>query len=246
MPSDPFSSRTYDPRDLDLPQTAPWASALRRFALRLGFEGTPFAVNGILRWRVWVQRHKLWEYAAMAACLFHRPGERRLRILDFGGAATLPIYFLCSRGCEVECLDIDLRLCEATRRAAERHSWPLRAGSLNIAESPPPKDWEPFDAVISASVLEHVPKAQQGILLMRLASVLRPGGMLILTFDYGEDAPQPGAIRSVEEVASLVAASGLESRGGEPFRDTGKRFPLDRRFPSKLFTFGALFLEKKV
>jgi SAM-dependent methyltransferase len=225
---------------------APWASALRRFALRLGLESTPFAVNGILRRRVWVRRHKLWEYAAMAASLPSGGGERRLRILDFGGAATLPIYFFASRGCHVECLDIDLPLCRATRRAAERHSWPLLASSLNLVESPPPDHWMPFDAVVSASVLEHIPKAQQAMLLARLASLLRPGGVFILTFDFGEQTPQPGAVRSAEEAAELAAASGLACMGGESFRDTGKRFPLDRRYPSNLFTFGALFLEKKV
>jgi SAM-dependent methyltransferase len=245
MPGAPFSCRTYHPGDLRLPQMAPWVKALRRFALRLGLEGTPFAVNGILRRRVWVLRHKLWEYVASVACLAPGAPEsagRPLHILDFGGAATLPIYFLASRGCQVECLDIDPVLCEATRQAAARHSWPLRASTLNLVETPPPADWQPFDGIISASVLEHVPKAQQPMVVARLASLLRPGGTLVLTFDYGADAPQPGAVRSVEEVGALVVASRLDCAGGQSFRDSGERFALDRRYPSKKFTFGALFL----
>jgi len=245
MGAPPFSSRTYDPRDLKLAQMAPWARALRTFAARLGIAGSPFAVNGILRRRVYVHRHKLWEYAASAACLF-AGGEKRLRILDFGGAATLPIYFSASRGCTVACLDIDERLCEASRRAAARHGWALTASSVNLLDSALPGEMSgPFDAVISASVLEHLPKAQQEIAVARLAGLLRPGGAFVLTFDFGADAPQPGAVRSVQEVERLVAASGLAYMGGEPFRDSGARFALDRRYPDRKFTFGAVFLARR-
>jgi SAM-dependent methyltransferase len=241
----PFPSRTYDPRDLALPQVAPWARALRAFGARLALRGTPFAVNGVLRRRWIVRRHKLWEYAASAAFLPLGTNERRLRILDFGGAATLPIYFFAARGSSVECLDIDEALCAATRRAAVRHRWPLAVGSHNLAESPAPPDWVgAFDAVISASVLEHLPKEKQATVVARLAGLLRVGGRMVVSFDFGAHAPQPGAVRSIEEVESLVAASGLEYAGGERFRDAGARFGLDRRHPNRKFTFGVLFLER--
>jgi SAM-dependent methyltransferase len=245
MAASPFPSRTYDPRDLALPQMAHWARSFRSFAARLALRGTPFAVNGVLRRRVFLRRHKLWEYAASAACLF-APGEkRRPRILDFGGAATLPVYLFAGRGCQVECLDIDERLCEATRRAARRHGWPLRVGSHNLVDLPAPRQWTPFDAVISASVLEHLPKERQGLVISRLAGLLRPGGVFVLTFDFGEQAPQPGAVRTVEEVERLAEASGLAWMGDQSFVDTGARFALDRRYPDRKFTFGALFLERK-
>jgi len=245
MAAPPFPSRTYDPRDLASPQMAPWARSLRSFAARLALSGTPFAVNGVLRRRVFVRRHKLWEYAASAACLFAGTEKRRLRILDFGGAATLPVYFFAARGCQLECLDIDERLCEATRRAAHRHGWPLRVGSHNLVDSPAPRQWTPFDAVISASVLEHLPKDRQGVAISRLAGLLRPGGVFVLTFDFGEQAPQPGAVRTVEEVENLVDSSGLAWMGAQSFQDTGARFALDRRYPDCKFTFGALFLERR-
>lgn len=241
----PFTSRTYDPSDLKLPQMAPWARALRAFGVRLGIQGTPFSVNGVLRRRVYVRRHKLWEYAASAACLF-AVGEERLRILDFGGAATLPIYFFAARGCEVACLDIDEQLCEATRHAVARHGWRLRVSPVNLLESPLPTEMSgPFDAVISASVLEHLPKERQADAVARLAALVRPGGAFVLTFDFGADAPQPGAVRTVEEVEHLVAASGLEWMGGQAFRDTQARFVLDRRHLDRKFTFGALFLQQR-
>jgi len=243
MPAAPFASRSYDPRDLERPPLRPWARALRRFAAGLGLRGTPFAVNGILHRRLFVSAHKLWEYAASAACLLDGPPPAGpLRILDFGGAATLPIYFFAARGHQVECLDIDEALCAATRHAAARHGWPLSVSSLNLVEAPPPADWAPFDAVISASVLEHIPKAQQEIAVARLAGLLRPGGVFVLSFDFGADAPQPLAVRSVEEVERLVEVSGLDYLGGGPFCDTGARFALDRRHPHSRFTFGVLFL----
>jgi SAM-dependent methyltransferase len=243
MPAAPFPSRTYDPADLRLPAIRPWAQAMRRFAAGLGLRGTPFAVNGVLHRRVVVSAHKLWEYAVSAACLLGdaTPGTP-LRILDFGGAATLPIYFFAARGHQVECLDIDEKLCEATRLAAARHRWPLRISSLNLVESPPPADWAPFDAVISASVLEHIPKAQQDVAVARLAGLLRPGGVFVLSFDFGADAPQPLAVRGVEEAERLVGSSGLDYLAGGPFRDTGARYALDRRHPQSRFTFGVLFL----
>jgi SAM-dependent methyltransferase len=245
MAATPFPSRTYHPRDLALPQMAPWARSLRAFAARLAVGGTPFAVNGVLRRRVFVRRHKLWEYAASAACLFAGAEKRRLRILDFGGAATLPVYFFAARGCQVECLDIDEKLCEASRRAAKRHGWPLRVGSHNLVDLPAPRQWTPFDAVISASVLEHLPKERQASVVARLAGLLRPGGIFVLTFDFGPEAPQPGAVRTVEEVESLVASSGLSWAGHQPFHDTGARFRLDRRYPDRKFTFGVVFLERR-
>jgi SAM-dependent methyltransferase len=244
MSAPPFPSRTYDPGDLALPQMVPWARTLRAFGARLGLRGTPFAVNGVLRRRFFVRRHKLWEYAASAACLL-AGSERRFHILDFGGAATLPIYFFAGRGCEVACLDTDERLCEATRRAAARHRWALRVSSVNLLKSPLPAEMGgPFDAVISASVLEHLPKEQQAAAVARLAAALRPGGVFALTFDFGADAPQPGAVRSVDEVERLVAASGLQWMGGQAFQDTGARFALDRRYRHRKFTFGMAFLER--
>jgi len=241
----PFPSRTYDPRDLALSHVAPWARALRAFGAKLALKGTPFAVNGVLRRRFFARRHKLWEYAASAACLLSANQGRRLRILDFGGAATLPIYFFAARGCEVECLDVDEALCAATRKAAARHGWPLDASPDNLLETPAPPNWAgAFDAVISASVLEHLPKPQQAVAVARLAALLRPGGVMVISFDFGKDAPQPGAVRSVEEVEALVAASGLSYTGGARFQDTGARFALDRRHARSKFTFAVLFLEK--
>jgi SAM-dependent methyltransferase len=199
-----------------------------------------------------VSRHKLWEYARSVFVVLaaqDSDAEKNLpRVLDFGGAATLPVFFLASRGCEMECLDLDLALVDWTNDLAARHGWSLHASEDNLVEAVAPAHWQPFDAVISASVLEHIPKQSQGLVVRRLGALLRPGGVLAITFDYGDEAPQPGAIRDPGEVHRLVAASGLAYPPAEHadthFHDTGERFALDRRHPRDKFTFGSLFLQK--
>jgi SAM-dependent methyltransferase len=264
MSAGPLTSKTYSPADFREPRTAKQAARLRRFALRLGLGGTPFAVNGILRRRFWVRRNKLWEYARGLACLetqlpleseekntnaeAQRDAEKKtaLRVLDFGGAATLPVLYLAAQGCEVLCLDIDERLSAYTNQLAAQRRWNLRASTHNIVTTAPLAEWDNFDAVISCSVLEHIPKREQAPLVTKLAALLKPGGVFALTFDFGEDAPQPGAVRTLDEVTALVAASGLSYADGAPLRDTGERFVLDKRYPDKRFTFASVLLLKTV
>ncbi len=267
MNTSPFASKTFSPADLGVPLVAPIAGALQRFALRLGLSGVPFAVNGVLRRRFRVRRHKLWEYARGVACVLASCGEsagcgevaaatpiavRRAggtcHVLDFGGGATLPVFYLAECGCEILSLDIDAVLVHATNLAVagqgRPRGWALRASTHDLAQSPLPKEWGRFDAVISFSVLEHLAKPHQPLVLERLGALLNPGGVLALTFDFGPRAPVADAVRSLAEVESLVAATRLEYLNGQRFTDTGERFALDKRYPGHRFTFGSLFLRK--
>lgn len=239
MDGSPFASKTLAFADLDAPPVAPAAAALQRFAFGLGLRGTRFAVNGALRRRFFVQRHKLWEYARGVACLAWA-GARR--VLDFGGGATPPVLYLASRGADVLSLDVNPGLTAQTNAAAARHRWTLRGSTHDLTRQPAPDHWGRFDAVISFSVLEHIPAAPRRAALERMAALLAPGGVMVLTFDYGADAPQPHALRDPAEVAALAAAARLTTLDGQPFHDTGARFRLDRRHPDRHFTFGSLFL----
>jgi SAM-dependent methyltransferase len=241
-----FPSKTYSPADLLHPSAGPMAARLRRAALRLGLSGTRYAVNGILRHRLWVRENKLWEYARGLSCILGAPQSAAvLRVLDFGGAATIPIFFLASLGGDVLCLDIDTALSDWTNHVAKRHGWKLHASTHNLVDSLPPEGWGLFDAVISFSVLEHIPKAAQPLILARLAKLLKPGGILALTFDFGPEAPVNDAVRDLAEVERLVASTGLDYLDGHPLNDTGERFVIDRRHPERRFTFASLFLQKR-
>lgn len=217
------------------------ARELKRMALWMRWHRIPFAVNGVLRLRWRVRWHKLWEYSrGLAYGDFRRP----LRVLDLGGAATLPVFYLARLGCEVLSLDIDERLSAHTNAVASSRRWNLRSSTWDLAGSDPPAEWGTFDRVVSYCVLEHLEKEAQARAVARMAWLLEPGGIMELTFDFGEEAPVDGAFRHREEVARLVAHSGLGAMGNPEFVDTGERYRLDRKYPNRRYTFGSLFLVK--
>lgn len=234
-------NKTLSWSDLKRPEVAAAARALSRTARRLGLKRLHFAVNGVLRWRWRIKRNKLWEYARGLAYGDFQPGQR---VLDFGGGATVPVFHLARLGCDVMSLDIDARLTAQTNALGQRFGWRLEGSTFDLTQNEAPAEWGRFDRVISFCVIEHVPKPRQCATLARLAGLLRPDGLLELTFDFGENAPVDGAIRSGEEVAKLIAATQLEPLGDGTFHDTGERFALDRKHPGNYFTFGSLFLKK--
>jgi 2-polyprenyl-3-methyl-5-hydroxy-6-metoxy-1,4-benzoquinol methylase len=253
------TSKTLGWEDLRATDVAPVYAELRRFAWRMGMSGTKFGVNGILKRRWWVRRAKMWEYARGLACVLNGNGKsksateaqrsqrstERLRVIDFGGGATLPVFWLAERGAEVLCLDVDAALAEHTNRVAAQRRWKLRATTHDLTRAAALAEWGVFDAVISFSVLEHIPFELQEVALGRLAGLLRTGGVMAITFDYGAEAAQPFAIRDAAGVERLVRTTGLEFIDKRGFVDTGERFVLDKRHRTKRFTFASLMMERK-
>src|SRR5439155_5831108 len=121
--------------------------------------------------------------------------------------------------------------------------WPVRGSTHDLTAAEAPVEWGKFDRVRSFCVIEHIPKDRQRLVVQRLASLLKPGGLFELTFDF-ENAPTDCAIRTVAEVDGLIAASGLKPEGDGRFHDTGERFPIDKKYPKHHFTFGSLFMRK--
>jgi 2-polyprenyl-3-methyl-5-hydroxy-6-metoxy-1,4-benzoquinol methylase len=234
-------NKTISPGDVNQPEVAAAAAALRKTAHGLWFRRTPFAVNGVLKWRCRIKWNKLWEYARGLAYGGFQPG---MRVLDFGGGATIPLFHLAQNGCEVLSLDIDEKLTAHTNAVAQTTRWKLRGSTFDLTQNEAPAEWGRFDRVISFCVIEHIPKKRQLQTLARLAALLKPGGLLELTFDFGENAPVTGAVRSAAEVGEMIAATRLAPLGDGGFHDTGERFAIDKKYPDNAFTFGSLFLRK--
>jgi SAM-dependent methyltransferase len=232
-------NKTYEPEDLCAPAVRAVARRLRWYARRLFLRGVPFAVNGILRRRFYVRRFKMWEYARGLAFAQVTPG---MRVLDFGGGATLPVLYLAEQGCDVVSVDINQQFVDYTNGFARAHGVRLSATSHNLATSPIPTTWGTFDRIYSFCVFEHLSKPAQHPTMRKLAGLLRPGGVLVITFDFGPDAPSEWPVRAVDDVHRLVKATGLRLLGNAEFVDAGRRFVLDKRYPSARFTMGAVFL----
>jgi len=235
-------SKTISLHDFSLPEIKKQAQALKKFAHQRFWHGEPFAVNGVSKWRWRIRWNKLWEYARGLAYV---PWQKHWKILDFGGGATLPVYYLAANGAEVWSFDIDKKLTAEAEALAKKRNWPLYATSQDLTQEPWAGAENSLDWVISFCVLEHLPRPYQLQVATLLANYLKPGGYMSLTFDYGEHAPVEGAYRTPQEVDELVQAVGLEFIDGREFSDNGERFVLDRKYPDAKFTFGSLFLRKR-
>lgn len=133
---------------------------------------------------------KRWEYPWAL-----ERGEAELaegaRVLDVGaGDSIFPVY-LASRGFDVTAVDVafDGSLAahhgvDVTYVRADMSRMPLPAGS--------------FDVVFCISVIEHLPETAVPRALAEMRRVVRPGGALLLTTDYYEDAEAEIWHRSAE------------------------------------------------
>ncbi len=230
----------------EAPVRQPRRQLLRFLRRHFSWSWRPVAVNGVLRRRWYIRRLKLWEYARGWALAPPVAGER---LLDFGGGGTLPPFAAAAAGAEVHVLDIDPMLTGYGSQVARQRGWNLQGSSVDLAASDGvlPDGWGNYHAIQSFCVLEHIPYAGQRRCLRRLAQALRPGGRMVLTFEYGKDAPGEAPWHGMEELGAmrtLLQEEGLNLLGDGDFEDGGERFVLDHRHPRAHFTFGMLALER--
>ncbi len=245
-------NKTLDPADLRDPRVRPTVKSLNRWVWRLLLCGRQLGVNGHVKRRAYIRKHKMWEYArGLALTESSAPARGQagpFSILDVGGAMTAPVFYLASLGDQVVCLDIDEQLTDQTLRVARHCGLRIAARATNLIEEELPTDdlgvENGFDRVFCFCVIEHVPPPGQAVLAQRMAALVKPGGMLSVTFDFGEDAPSQAPLRTLERVDELRSAIGLPLMGNDAFVDTGSRHRLDRRYPDRLFTFGSMFFQK--
>lgn len=191
---------------------------------------------------------RIWEYVWIFKALGLREGG--LNVLDLGGPISHLTFLAAIAGNQVLSLDIDERAIQANRRSAELLALAnLQAGigdMRNISSVPDAS----VDCVMSCSVLEHLTGADQSAAMREMARVLKPGGRIGLTFDYGPDAagvnihlpPPHDPPRDAATALARLLQPGLAVLGNQN---------LEEPIPGSLFhdkaaeyTMASLFLEK--
>jgi SAM-dependent methyltransferase len=123
---------------------------------------------------------KRWEYPWALERAGLAPGSR---VLDVGcGDSVFPVY-LASLAHRVAAVDV-----EFTTNLGALHG--LSTGYTRADMRTLPFTDEEFDAVFCISVIEHLPESQIPVAMQELRRVLKPGGRLLLTTDYYEDASE--------------------------------------------------------
>jgi len=246
-------NKTLEFSDLQQPDVRATVKSLKGWLWRWLFTGGRFAVNGNVKRRAYIRRHKMWEYARGLALTGASAPVREatggaMNVLDVGGAMTSTIFYLSGLGDRVVCLDIDEKMVDQTNHIARARGLPLEARTDNLAEETvDPASLgvaDGFDRVYCFCVIEHVLPPGQLKLARALGAMVRPGGQLCLTFDYGEEAPTEAPIRKPDDVESIREAIGLPLTGNPSFVDTGDRFALHKHYPEKRYTFGSMFFER--
>lgn len=178
---------------------------------------------------------RLWEYSG---AIIESHLDKRMRVLDAGGTGTIFSYCMAFEGCEVHTIDIDeQKVADANKITRE-----LRLNMEHSAQKIETMDYrnEYFDAVYSICVLEHIWPEILPAAVSQLARVLKPGGILSITFDWGKDAADFPILNADEVQTRLVEPSGLDVLGNQQFHSGSN----DLHNTTIDYTFGALFLKK--
>lgn len=175
------------------------------------------------------------------------------RLLDAGGTASLFSYHLASQGVEIHSVDLNEKLSAAGNETSNAMNWNLRSYCMDMTDLKFDDGY--FDHAYSICILEHLDADSRQRALSEIARVLRPGGILAITFDYGA----PGVfladsglnyeprnlIRTLDDVhRHFLTSAYFEPVGNSHFSDNGKTYLKWPDDPSKRYTFGAVFLRK--
>ena len=191
---------------------------------------------------------RLWEYVWLYKVLGLSAGG--MNVLDLGGPATHLSVLAAIAGCQVTSVDINPEFVEAANECARALELPLLTARLGDMRDLSQLPAESFDIVISCSVLEHLTDCDQATALQQMARVLKPAGLVGLTFDYGP--PAPGANEHLppphDPPGSAAIAVRRYSQGG--LAPAGNSFSEDAipgslfRHDSVRYTVASLFLAK--
>lgn len=138
----------------------------------------------------------------------------RGRCLDYGAGSGQLAVELAHGEHEVTYFDVEGRTQEFARRRAER------AGiELKFLSSKQDLEAGGYDTVYSVEVLEHLPDLEGELRL--LASLLRPGGMMVLTIPSGPTKSHPMHLEHRLDTKRCLRGLGLRDVKGVRMRWTG-------------------------
>lgn len=140
------------------------------------------------RYLEFAQRNLSWEPSAARMSYLRKLLGRlpaQAQVLELGCGAGIPCTQLLAQQAYVTGVDIS-----AAQIALAKQHVPgallLQADMMTLAFAP-----ASFDAVVAFYSIIHLPRAEQAILLERLAQWLRPGGWLLVNLGVSDD---PGSI----------------------------------------------------
>ena len=171
---------------------------------------------------LYIHASKQWEYLYVERRIEERFGANRcnLAIADIGGGRGALAPYLAARGHRVQLYDIDYLWDDGGDERIEQRflAWTAREriGAQFASLYNLPADDASFDVVLSVSVVEHI--VYKHYALKEALRVLKPGGLLILTFDYaaGPDRFEDGMRREIFDAKRLgeaLATLGLNGVG---------------------------------
>jgi SAM-dependent methyltransferase len=136
---------------------------------------------------------------------------------------------------------------------SEEMGWDMHSYTMNMKH--PDFKEAFFDHAFSICVFEHLGYEVKQAAISEIARVLRPGGMLSMTFDYrnpapilsgsGPDTSEANRLSSEDDLARSFLSTGLfELVGNKSFHDNRESYLVHPDFDDAPYTFGALFLRK--
>jgi SAM-dependent methyltransferase len=175
------------------------------------------------------------------------------RLLDAGGTSSLFTCYLASLGHEVHSIDLNEGLVSNGNAISQKMGWSMHSYTMNMERLS--FDDAFFDHAFSICVFEHLDHEVKQAALCEIARVLKPGGMLSLTFDYrnpapvlsgsGPDPSEANRLSSPEDLERCFLSTGLfELVGNESFHDNEESYLVHPGFADAPYTFGAMFLRK--
>jgi SAM-dependent methyltransferase len=176
------------------------------------------------------------------------------RLLDAGGTASLFTCYLASLGYDMHSVDLNEKLVAVGNTIAKAMGWRMHSYAMNMMDLDFPDDH--FDHAYSICVFEHLTQDIKRGALREIARVLKPGGVLSITFDYKNPAPfmmETGPSTAPENQISSASdirrcfldTDCFQPMGNPEFYDNGKSYLVHPGFDNAPYSFGAIFLRKK-